>query len=70
MVEEVGDLLWFIAILLDHLDSNFDEAIQVNRAKLMKRYPNGRFNQADAINRNTQAEREKMEETCLRKQNL
>jgi phosphoribosyl-ATP pyrophosphohydrolase len=48
--EECGDVLWYMAIMLDALGSSFEEVMQMNADKLAKRYPNG-FNEKDAIAR-------------------
>jgi len=37
--EELGDLLWYIAIAMDELGTDFDEVQAVNIAKLTARYP-------------------------------
>jgi NTP pyrophosphatase (non-canonical NTP hydrolase) len=39
LVEELGDMLWFVAIALDALDSSFEEAMLLNINKLRVRYP-------------------------------
>ncbi len=48
--EECGDLLWYMSILLDEIDSNFEEVMQMNINKLKKRYPEG-FTEKDAVER-------------------
>lgn len=48
--EECGDVLWYMAIMLDQLGSSFEEVMQQNHDKLSRRYPNG-FSEADAIAR-------------------
>ncbi|MCK9596684.1 nucleoside triphosphate pyrophosphohydrolase family protein [Candidatus Pacearchaeota archaeon] len=47
LVEEVGDLLWYIAIICDVLDISFEEVMKKNIAKLRVRYPE-EFNEAEA----------------------
>ncbi len=39
--EECGDVLWYMAILLDEIGSSFGEVMAINDAKLKTRYPNG-----------------------------
>jgi NTP pyrophosphatase (non-canonical NTP hydrolase) len=39
--EELGDVLWYMAVLLDEIDSSFEEVMQQNIDKLKKRYPDG-----------------------------
>ena len=38
---EIGDLLWYVARLLDTEGLNFEECMEANLAKLEKRYPSG-----------------------------
>ena len=58
LVEEIGDILWYSAIVLDACQSSFDEAMDKNIAKLRKRYPQGIFSASKAIHRDVEAERE------------
>lgn len=58
--EEIGDGLWYDAIILRAIDSNFGEAQHVNIAKLRKRFPNA-FTEYEANNRDLFAEREVLE---------
>jgi NTP pyrophosphatase (non-canonical NTP hydrolase) len=39
--DELGDVLWYYAVLLDTLDLTFEEVIATNVAKMAKRHPNG-----------------------------
>lgn len=39
--EEAGDVCWYLALLLSHVGSSFDEIMELNIAKLKKRYPAG-----------------------------
>ena len=48
--EEAGDILWYMSLLLQEIDSSFDEVMHLNKAKLDKRYPNG-YNDEDAVKR-------------------
>ena len=48
--EEVGDILWYISLILSAIDSSFDEVMQLNQDKLNKRYPNG-YTNSNAIKR-------------------
>lgn len=50
VIEEAGDILWYLANLLSSVDSSFDEAMTRNYLKLRARYPEG-FTNADAIAR-------------------
>jgi len=49
--EECGDLLWYMAILLNEIGSSFDEVMEQNIIKLKKRYPSGKFTEKDALER-------------------
>lgn len=61
IVEEVGDGLWYDALILRAVDSNFDTAMVRNIAKLRARFPN-KFTEYDANNRNLEAERAILED--------
>lgn len=39
--DEVGDVLWYLALLCNALDISLSEALQENIEKLWKRYPDG-----------------------------
>lgn len=41
--EELGDICWYLANLLDSIDSSFEEVMELNRLKLSKRFPEGQF---------------------------
>ena len=60
VVEEVGDICWYLAILMDELGFDFDTAMEKNIAKLQKRYP-GKFTERDAVTRNLEGERKVLE---------
>ena len=57
LVEELGDLLWYVALAMDTIDTTFDEVMTVNIAKLKKRYPD-KFDADKALNRDLDAENE------------
>ena len=60
--EEVGDLFWYIAIMVDVFGKDvFDTILQKNIDKLAKRYPNQKFTSESAINRDLEAERNILE---------
>lgn len=48
--EEVGDVLWYAAILCEALGTDLDEVMWQNVEKLKKRYPDG-FNAGRSIHR-------------------
>lgn len=60
LIEEIGDLGWYEARLLDLLGSSFEDARARNIAKLRRRYPDG-FTEADAVARDLDTERATLE---------
>jgi NTP pyrophosphatase (non-canonical NTP hydrolase) len=61
VIEECGDILWYMALCLSAVGSNMDEAMERNLAKLFKRYGN-RFTAEAALNRDLEGERKLLEE--------
>lgn len=43
LIKELGDTMWYVAQACIALEVPFDEVIQTNMDKLMKRYPDGFF---------------------------
>lgn len=39
--EELGDILWYMSLLLDEVGSSFEEVMKMNHDKLETRYPTG-----------------------------
>jgi NTP pyrophosphatase (non-canonical NTP hydrolase) len=65
--EEVGDVLWYLAILMDTLGIDFEQCMEANIAKLRNRYPE-KYSHESALNRDLTAERQILEtklEECL-----
>lgn len=60
--EEIGDLLWYIAIYLNAREISFEQVMKQNIAKLKSRYPD-KFTSENAINRNVEKERIILENT-------
>lgn len=50
IVEELGDLLWYISLACDSMEITMNEVMEMNVNKLKIRYPE-RFNEADAVER-------------------
>ena len=50
IVEELGDVLWYVAILCEGIYVTMEEVMQKNIDKLKKRYPNG-FEAERSVNR-------------------
>ena len=60
LIEEVGDLMWYVAIMCDALDISMAEVMVKNIIKLMSRYPE-KFDANLAVNRDLNAERAVLE---------
>ena len=60
MLEEVGDLFWYLAILADELGFDFKQAMEKNINKLQARYGE-KFSEERAITRNLSQERSTLE---------
>jgi len=58
--EELGDLMWYIAVACDELWVSFADICRKNIEKLKLRYP-GEFTQEKALNRDIEAERQLLE---------
>lgn len=61
LVEEAGDLEWYMALLLRALLRTHDSIFEINIAKLQARYPE-KFTEFDALNRDLSAERRILED--------
>ena len=59
--EELGDILWYLAIAYHELDGSFEEGMEVNIAKLRARYGD-KFTAARALKRDLDVERAILEE--------
>lgn len=60
LMEEIGDLFWYCAILSYHINIPFETIMERNIAKLRARYPD-KFTKDSAINRNLENERRILE---------
>lgn len=58
--EEIGDVMWYVAIISRYLGHDFQTVLDTNINKLKARYPE-KFTEEDALNRNLDAEREILE---------
>jgi NTP pyrophosphatase (non-canonical NTP hydrolase) len=58
--EEIGDLLWYCAIALEALGTDFESVMQTNIDKLSARYPE-KFTEESAKNRDLAKERQILE---------
>ncbi|MFZ1736087.1 MAG: nucleoside triphosphate pyrophosphohydrolase family protein [Candidatus Moraniibacteriota bacterium] len=59
--EELGDVLWYMAIAMDALGTDFETEMEKNIKKLKARYGE-KFSQDSAENRNLKKEREILED--------
>ncbi len=59
--EELGDLLWYIAIAMDELGTDFEKEMNRNIEKLSARYPE-KFTKKDAMIRDLENERDILEQ--------
>lgn len=50
MIEELGDVLWYVSIMLYAMGYTLEDCARINIEKLIKRYPNG-FEKERSINR-------------------
>lgn len=57
LIEELGDVAWYLAFFCDVLHLTLEEVLQANIDKLKARYPDG-FDKARSINREEAAESE------------
>ncbi len=61
LMEEVGDCMWYLALILREIDYSFEEVADINIKKLRARYGD-KFSEYDAQNRDLAAERAILEE--------
>lgn len=60
--EEVGDILWYLGIILNALGLTFEQCMEANIAKLAERYKKaGKFSEMEALTRNLDSERQVLE---------
>ena len=50
MVQELGDVLWYLALCAETMGTTLEEIANANVVKLVKRYPDG-FSNKDSIER-------------------
>lgn len=50
LANELGDIMWYVAIMAEGLGYSLDDIMEMNVEKLKKRYPNG-FETERSINR-------------------
>lgn len=60
LVEELGDLMWYVGVMCSELDVGLDEVMEKNIAKLKARY-GSKFTEAAALTRDLETERKILE---------
>lgn len=60
MIEELGDIMWYVGVACATLDVSLEEVMQKNHEKLKARY-GSKFTEAAALNRDLDKEREILE---------
>lgn len=55
LIEELGDVAWYLAVCCEAIDTSLEEVLQNNIDKLRKRYPDG-FDKSRSINREEHTE--------------
>jgi NTP pyrophosphatase (non-canonical NTP hydrolase) len=60
LMEEAGDLMWYLALLSDELKVSFEEIWETNVKKLKVRYPE-KYSDEKALNRDLKNERAVLE---------
>lgn len=62
LIEELGDLMWYVALACDELSVSFDQVFERNIAKLQVRYKDAcKFTETQALNRDLEKERKILE---------
>ena len=65
LIEELGDLMWYVALALDEIGVSFEEVWKKNISKLATRYINQEkkvgFSEKNAIERDLESERKSLE---------
>jgi NTP pyrophosphatase (non-canonical NTP hydrolase) len=60
LIEEMGDLVWYINLAIYALDTTWETVLATNIAKLSARYPDLKFSADRANNRDLEAELDAM----------
>lgn len=61
MLEEGGDVSWYVSLYLSAIKKTFEEMFAANIAKLSLRFPDNKFTLEAVNNRNLEAERRALE---------
>ncbi len=60
VVEELGDIMWYINLMIQGLGLTWSTVLEKNIAKLEARYPDLRYDSEKSLNRNVAAEKAAM----------
>ncbi len=60
LIEELGDIMWYSALLCDELETDFEDVWERNVKKLAARYPE-KYSHEKALNRDLKTERDILE---------
>lgn len=58
-IEELGDVLWYVALACSLMGTTMNRVMAANLAKLQRRFPSGHFEAANSINRDAEKDVEK-----------
>ena len=68
IIEELGDLCWYLQLTCNAMDVSMEEVMSINVKKLTERYKGKGFSEHDANNRDLDAERDVLESGCESKE--
>jgi len=51
IIEELGDVMWYANLIIESIETTWEEILINNNKKLAKRYPKGKFDSLDSMNR-------------------
>ncbi len=60
LIEEVGDVMWYLNLLVSELGTTWGHVLSVNISKLKARYPDMKFDAERSLNRDLDAEKAAM----------
>lgn len=60
LIEELGDVCWYMNLMMHTIGTTWEEVMDKNVAKLYARFPDGKFDANHAINRDKEAEAQAM----------
>ena len=51
ILTEVGDVIWYLNLMIHTINTTWENVFEINNIKLSKRYNKGKFDKEDSINR-------------------